>query len=37
LKKQGINLMEGWKEDLDLFLERFGDDLIKQAKAGGTK
>jgi len=20
-KKQGINLMEGWKEDLDLFLD----------------
>jgi hypothetical protein len=29
--------MEGWKEDLDVFLDRFGDDLIKKAKAGGTK
>jgi dTDP-4-dehydrorhamnose reductase len=37
LKKQGINVMEGWKEDLDVFLDRFGDDLIKKAKAGGTK
>jgi len=37
LKKHGINLMPSWKEDLDLFLDQFGDDLIKQAKAGGSK
>lgn len=37
LKKQGINLMSAWKEDLDLFLDKFGDDLIKQAKAGTSK
>jgi dTDP-4-dehydrorhamnose reductase len=37
LKKLKINLMSGWKEDLDLFLDRFGDELIKQAKAGGSR
>jgi dTDP-4-dehydrorhamnose reductase len=37
LKKQGINLMREWREDLDLFLDQFGEDLIKQAKAGGSK
>jgi len=37
LKKHGINLMPSWKEDLDLYLDRFGDDLIKQAKADGPK
>ena len=37
LKKYGINLLPDWKEDLDLFLDQFGEDLIKQAKAGGSK
>lgn len=37
LKKQGINLLPEWKEDLDLFLDQFGEDLIKQAKASGSK
>lgn len=37
LKKFGINLMREWKEDLDLFLDQFGDDLIKQAKAHASK
>ena len=37
LKKQGFNLMAEWKEDLDSFLDRFGEDLIKQAKAGRSK
>jgi len=37
LKKYGINLLPDWKEDLDLFLDQFGEDLIKQAKASGSK
>jgi dTDP-4-dehydrorhamnose reductase len=37
LKKHGFNLMAEWKEDLDLFLDRFGENLIKQAKAGVSK
>ncbi|HEX9910209.1 MAG TPA: dTDP-4-dehydrorhamnose reductase [Desulfatiglandales bacterium] len=37
LKKCGINLLPDWKEDLDLFLDQFGEDLIKQAKASGSK
>jgi len=32
LKKQGINIMRNWKEDLDTFLDRFGDRLIKEAE-----
>jgi dTDP-4-dehydrorhamnose reductase len=32
LKKQGINIMPDWKEDLDLFFERHGQDLLKWAK-----
>ena len=37
LKKYGINLFADWREDLALFLDQFGEDLIKQAKAGGSK
>jgi dTDP-4-dehydrorhamnose reductase len=37
LKKQGFNLMAEWKEDLDSFLDRFGEDLIKEAKAGRSE
>lgn len=33
LKKQAINVMLNWKEDLETFLEKFGEDLIKEAKA----
>jgi len=32
LKKQGVNLMRHWKEDLDTFLDEFGERLIKEAK-----
>lgn len=32
LKKQGINIMQDWKKDLDLFLEQHGEDLVKQIK-----
>lgn len=31
-KKQGINIMLDWKEDLDAFLDKFGKELIRQAK-----
>ncbi|UCF56205.1 MAG: dTDP-4-dehydrorhamnose reductase [Deltaproteobacteria bacterium] len=33
LKKQGINIMPNWKKDVNTFLDQFGQDLIKQAKA----
>jgi dTDP-4-dehydrorhamnose reductase len=33
LKNQGINRMRHWKEDLNAFLDEFGDKLIKQAKS----
>ncbi|MFP3927307.1 MAG: dTDP-4-dehydrorhamnose reductase [Desulfobacteraceae bacterium] len=32
LKKQGIHLMQDWRRDLDIFLDRFGDELIKEAR-----
>ncbi len=32
LKKQGISVMVNWKEDLDVFLKKFGDQLIKEAE-----
>jgi dTDP-4-dehydrorhamnose reductase len=32
LKKQGINAMCNWKEDVDTFLEEFGEELIKAGK-----
>lgn len=32
LKKQGINLMPYWKEDLEIFLEKFGKTLISRAR-----
>ncbi|OPX40247.1 MAG: hypothetical protein B1H13_07990 [Desulfobacteraceae bacterium 4484_190.3] len=31
LKKQGINVMRDWKEDLNEFLDLYGEDLIKEA------
>lgn len=37
LKKQGIHIMPDWKEDIDTFLDQFGQDLIKQAKARRLK
>ncbi len=33
LKNQGINIMRHWKEDLNAFLEEFGEKLIKEAKS----
>jgi dTDP-4-dehydrorhamnose reductase len=33
LKKQGINIMLPWEEDLDAFLDTFGEELVKEAKA----
>jgi dTDP-4-dehydrorhamnose reductase len=32
LKKNGLNIMKNWDEDLSLFLDRFGEVLLKQAK-----
>lgn len=32
LKKQGVNVMVDWKEDLDTFLDKFGEELIKEAE-----
>ena len=34
LKKQGIHIMSDWKEDVSLFLEQFGKDMVKRAKLG---
>jgi dTDP-4-dehydrorhamnose reductase len=34
LKKQGLNIMPDWKEDLSTFLEQFGEQLVKEAKKG---
>ena len=34
MKKQGINIMPDWKKDIDSYLGRFGDELVKKAKAG---
>ncbi len=35
LKKQGLNIMPDWETDLDAFLDKHGDELIKRARAGG--
>ncbi len=32
LKEQGLNIMRAWREDLDLFLEKYGSELIREAK-----
>jgi len=34
MKEQGLNIMRPWKEDLDLFLEKYGPELIKEQKGG---
>ena len=34
LKKQGINIMPPWKEEVDHFLDTYGEELIKEAKSG---
>lgn len=36
LKKQGINIMVNWKEDMDAFLDEYGETLIKEVE-GQTK
>ncbi len=33
LKKQGTNIMPHWKEDVNAFLDRYGQVLVKQARA----
>jgi len=32
LKKQGLNIMPEWTKDLNLYLEQYGDELIREAK-----
>ncbi len=32
LKKQGLNIMVDWKEDLDTFLDKFGEKIIQEAE-----
>ena len=32
LKKQGINIMPEWKNDADLFLDQFGEELVEEVK-----
>ena len=32
LKKQGINIMTDWKQDLEAFLDEYGNELIKEAE-----
>ena len=33
IKKLGLNVMHEWKEDIDLYLDKYGDELIKKAKS----
>lgn len=33
LNVQGVSVMKNWKEDLESFLDKCGDDLIKEAKS----
>jgi dTDP-4-dehydrorhamnose reductase len=37
LKKQGINVMKDWKEDLDEFLDKFGQELIREASEAESR
>ena len=37
LKKMGLNIMPDWKEDLDTYLEQYGKDLVKRARAKKSK
>lgn len=32
LKEEGLNIMGPWKDDLDLFLEKYGPELLKEAR-----
>lgn len=32
LKKQGIHMMQDWEKDLEFFLDRHGEEIIKEAK-----
>ena len=32
LKKSGLNVMKDWREDLDIYLDQYGKDLIKRLK-----
>ena len=37
LKKQGINVMPEWQQDVDIFLDRFGKEMVKNAKSAKRK
>ena len=37
LKKNGLNMMKPWQDDLSLFLDRYGEELIKQAKENSKR
>ncbi|MBN1626021.1 MAG: dTDP-4-dehydrorhamnose reductase [Deltaproteobacteria bacterium] len=37
LKKAGLNIMPEWKDDLDLYLNQYGKDIIKESKAKSAK
>ncbi|MFC1863534.1 dTDP-4-dehydrorhamnose reductase [Thermodesulfobacteriota bacterium] len=34
MKKMGLNIMPSWKKDIDLFIDQYGKELIKQVKGG---
>ncbi|MBW2609050.1 MAG: dTDP-4-dehydrorhamnose reductase [Deltaproteobacteria bacterium] len=34
MKKNGLNIMPDWKKDIDEYLDQFGKELIKRARAG---
>ena len=34
LKKQGLNIMPEWQKDMDIFLDKYGEELVAKAKAG---
>jgi dTDP-4-dehydrorhamnose reductase len=36
LKKRGLNVMKDWRKDLDIFLERYGKELITHVKLKKT-
>ena len=36
LKKQGLNVMADWKKDLSSFLDQFGEQMLREAKAGDS-
>ncbi|MBW1802244.1 MAG: dTDP-4-dehydrorhamnose reductase [Deltaproteobacteria bacterium] len=37
LKKQAINVMPDWQQDVNIFLDRFGKEMVKNAKSAKRK